>query len=66
MIFTTWVKLRAEVRRLKEENTSLKKVIDEAATQIEHAHDMMRDYIDVMNTVVHEYREKENDEIDDI
>ena len=61
MIFS-WIKLRAEVRRLKEENTSLKKVIDEAATQIEHAHDMMKDYIDVMNTVVHKYREEEEDE----
>ena len=42
-----------------------KKLIDEAATQLEHAHEMMREYIEVMNTVVHEHR-KENENNDDI
>ena len=64
MIFSSRIKLQREVRLLREENNELKKLIDEAATQLEHAHEMMREYIEVMNTVVHEYREKkEEDEI---
>ena len=58
-------KLQREVRLLREENNELKKLIDEAATQLEHAHEMMREYIEVMNKVVHEHR-KENENNDEI
>jgi seryl-tRNA synthetase len=67
MIFSSWAKLQREVRLLREENNELKKLIDEAATQLdEHAHEMMREYIEVMNTVVHDEHRKENDENDEI